>query len=100
LRSAFRIWNPTANRYFHFGFRVAVDISPDSLGVVIVTPDSVSKAVGGGKPSDSYLGLLRARVKPNITFSEHQLQTIRGNPPAEVEVILSQKWLGKTELAR
>ena len=41
------------------------------------------------KPSESYLGRLRARVKPNITFSDSQLQSVRGNPAAEVEVIVS-----------
>jgi formylglycine-generating enzyme len=89
LRSAIRVWTVTAEKMSDTGFRVAVDISPVSMGAVIVTPDSFNKAVGGGKPSDSYLGRLRARVKPNIIFSDSQLQSIRGNPAAEVEVIVS-----------
>jgi len=61
-----------------------------SLGATSSGPvDPVNESTGGGKPSDSYLGRLRARVKPNITFSETQLQTVRGNPAAEVEVICS-----------
>ena len=61
-----------------------------SLGATSSGPvDPVNESKGGGKPSDSYLGRLRARVKPNITFSETQLQTVRGNPAAEVEVICS-----------
>jgi colicin import membrane protein len=35
------------------------------------------------------LGKLRNRVKPNITFSEAQMQSVKGNPAAEVEVICS-----------
>jgi TonB family protein len=89
LRSAFHHSNTASLRSNFSGFRVAVDISPESLGAVIVTPDSVSKAVGDGKPSDSYLGRLRARVKTNITFSDSQLQSLRGNPAAEVEVMVS-----------
>jgi colicin import membrane protein len=61
-----------------------------SLGATTTGPvDPVNESKGGGKPSDSYLARLRARVKPNITFSETQLQTVRGNPAAEVEVICS-----------
>ena len=88
LRSAFRGRYSAAFRSGNYGFRVAVDISQVSMGAVIVTPDSVSKPVGGGKPSDSYLNRLRARVKTNITFSDSQLQSIQGNPAAEVEVIV------------
>ena len=51
--------------------------------------DPVNEFKGGVRPSDSYLARLRARVKPNITFSESQLQSIRGNPAAEVEVTVS-----------
>jgi TonB family protein len=36
-------------------------------------------------PSEGYLGRLRARVKPNITFSDSQLQSVQGNPLAVVE---------------
>lgn len=61
-----------------------------SLGATTSGPvDPVNASKGGGKPSDSYLGRLRARVKPNITFSDSQLQSVRGNPAAEVEVICS-----------
>ena len=61
-----------------------------SLGATTAGPvDPVNASKGGGKPSDSYLGRLRARVKPNITFSDSQLQSVRGNPAAEVEVICS-----------
>lgn len=61
-----------------------------SLGATTTEPeDPVNEYKGGGKPSDSYLGRLRARVKPNITFSDSQLQSIRGNPAAEVEVMVS-----------
>lgn len=60
-----------------------------SLGATTTEPvDPVNEYKGGGKPSDSYLRRLRARVKPNITFSDSQLQSIRGNPAAEVEVIV------------
>jgi len=61
-----------------------------SLGATTAGPvDPVNASKGGGKPSDSYLGRLRARVKPNITFSDSQLESVRGNPAAEVEVICS-----------
>jgi colicin import membrane protein len=61
-----------------------------SLGATTAGPvDPVNESKGGGKPSDSYLGRLRARVKPNITFSDSQLQSVRGNPAAEVEVTCS-----------
>jgi colicin import membrane protein len=61
-----------------------------SLGATTAGPvDPVNESKGGGRPSDSYLGRLRARVKPNITFSESQLQSVRGNPAAEIEVICS-----------
>ena len=61
-----------------------------SLGASAAGPvDPVNESKGSGRPSDSYLGRLRARVKPNITFSDSQLQSVRGNPAAEVEVIVS-----------
>jgi colicin import membrane protein len=47
------------------------------------------KAAKAAGPSASYLGRLRARIKPNITFSDAQLQTVLGNPAAEVVVICS-----------
>ena len=61
-----------------------------SLGASTSGPTEANQEVkGGGKPSDSYLGRLRARVKPNITFSDAQKQSIDGNPTAEVEVFCS-----------
>ena len=47
------------------------------------------KALKAAGPSASYLGRLRARIKPNITFPDAQLQAVVGNPAAEVVVICS-----------
>jgi colicin import membrane protein len=47
------------------------------------------KAIKAAGPSASYLGRLRARIKPNITFSDAQLQTVVGNPAADVIVTCS-----------
>jgi colicin import membrane protein len=61
-----------------------------NLGASSANPvDAVSETRSSGRPSDSYLGKLRSRVKPNITFSEAQMQSVKGNPAAEVEVICS-----------
>ena len=61
-----------------------------NLGATSTNPvDAVSETRSSGRPSDSYLGKLRNRVKPNITFSEAQMQSVKGNPAAEVEVICS-----------
>jgi colicin import membrane protein len=61
-----------------------------NLGASSANPvDAVSETRSSGRPSDSYLGKLRNRVKPNITFSEAQMQSVKGNPAAEVEVICS-----------
>jgi colicin import membrane protein len=61
-----------------------------NLGASSTNPvDAVSETRSSGRPSDSYLGKLRNRVKPNITFSEAQMQSVKGNPAAEVEVICS-----------
>ena len=61
-----------------------------NLGATSANPvDAVSETRSSGRPSDSYLGKLRNRVKPNITFSEAQLLSVKGNPAAEVEVICS-----------
>jgi colicin import membrane protein len=49
----------------------------------------MGKAIKAAGPSASYLGRLRARIKPNITFSDAQLQTVSGNPAAEVVVFCS-----------
>ena len=46
-------------------------------------------------PSASYIGRLRAKVKPNITFPDNLLQNVVGNPTAEVEVTCSPS--GKIE---
>jgi colicin import membrane protein len=46
-------------------------------------------------PSASYIGRLRAKVKPNITFPDNFLQNVVGNPTAEVEVTCSPS--GKIE---
>lgn len=53
------------------------------------TATDTGKAVKAAGPSASYLGRLRARIKPNITFSDAQLQSVVGNPAAEVVVICS-----------
>lgn len=45
-------------------------------------PSATGTAQRSSGPSDSYAGRIRARVKPNIVFSED----IAGNPSAEVEV--------------
>jgi colicin import membrane protein len=45
-------------------------------------PSSTGAAPRAAGPSDSYAGRIRARVKPNITFTDD----IAGNPTAEVEV--------------
>jgi len=61
-----------------------------NLGASSTNPvDAVSETRSSGRPSDNYLGKLRNRVKPNITFSEAQMQSVKGNPAAEVEVICS-----------
>ena len=61
-----------------------------NLGASSTNPvDAVSETRSSGRPSDSYLGKLRNRVKPNITFSEAQMQSVKGNRAAEVEVICS-----------
>jgi len=47
--------------------------------------------------SASYIGRLRAKIKPNITFSDSLLKAVEGNPSAEVEVTCSPS--GKIESA-
>ena len=68
------------------------------LGEASTGPTDKASAAKASAPSGTYLGRLRARVRPNITFPESQLQAVKGNPEAEVEVtcsatgeILSQK---------
>ncbi|MDP3762140.1 MAG: cell envelope integrity protein TolA [Ramlibacter sp.] len=46
------------------------------------TPTSTGTALRSAGPSDSYAGRIRARVRPNIVFTDD----IAGNPTAEVEV--------------
>ena len=53
------------------------------------TPVDKGKAPIAAAPSASYLGKLRAKVKPNIVFSDTQLLSLVGNPAAEVEVTCS-----------
>jgi len=48
-------------------------------------PNSTGTAQRSAGPSDSYAGRVRARVRPNIVFSDD----ISGNPTAEVEVRLA-----------
>ena len=45
-------------------------------------PDAKGTAARSAGPSDSYAGRIRARVKPNIVFTDD----IAGNPTAEIEV--------------
>ena len=53
-------------------------------------PTDKASAAKASAPSGTYLGRLRAKVRPNITFAESQLQTVKGNPEAEVEVTCSR----------
>lgn len=48
-------------------------------------PSSTGTAARSSGPSESYAGRIRARVKPNIVFSDD----VSGNPTAEVEVRMS-----------
>jgi colicin import membrane protein len=59
------------------------------------TPVDTGVAPKASAPSASYIGRLRAKVKPNITFPDNLLQNVVGNPTAEVEVICSPS--GKIE---
>jgi colicin import membrane protein len=49
------------------------------------SPSATGTAARSSGPSDSYAGRIRARVKPNIVFTDD----IAGNPTAEVEVRLA-----------
>lgn len=53
------------------------------------TPVDTGVAPKPSGPSASYIGRLRAKVKPNITFPDALLQAMVGNPTAEVEVTCS-----------
>ena len=59
------------------------------------TPVDTGVAPKASAPSASYIGRLRAKVKPNITFPDNLLQNVVGNPTAEVEVTCSPS--GKIE---
>ena len=59
------------------------------------TPVDTGVAAKASGPSASYIGRLRAKVKPNITFPDNLLQNVVGNPTAEVEVTCSPS--GKIE---
>jgi colicin import membrane protein len=59
------------------------------------TPVDTGVAPKASGPSASYIGRLRAKVKPNITFPDNFLQTVVGNPTADVEVTCSPS--GKIE---
>jgi len=59
------------------------------------TPVDTGVAPKASGPSASYIGRLRAKVKPNITFPDNLLQNVAGNPTAEVEVTCSPS--GKIE---
>ena len=59
------------------------------LGEASTGPTDKASAAKASAPSGTYLGRLRAKVRPNITFAESQLQTVKGNPEAEVEVTCS-----------
>ena len=63
-----------------------------SAGTPVDTGVAAPKA---SSPSASYIGRLRAKVKPNITFPDNLLQNVAGNPTAEVEVTCSPS--GKIE---
>ena len=67
------------------------------------SPDATGTALKSSGPSSSYGGRIRARIKPNIVFTED----ISGNPTAEVEVrtspdgtIVSRKLLKASGVAR
>ncbi len=59
------------------------------------TPVDTGVAPKASGPSATYIGRLRAKVKPNITFPDNFLQTVSGNPMADVEVTCSPS--GKIE---
>ncbi len=57
-----------------------------SMAGSVGTPVDTGVAAKPSGPSASYIGRLSAKVKPNITFPDTLLQTVVGNPPADVEV--------------
>ena len=60
-----------------------------NLAGSVGTPVDTGVAPKPSGPSASYIGRLRAKVKPNITFPDNVLQTVVGNPTADVEVTCS-----------
>lgn len=53
--------------------------------------EKASSTANESVPSAAYIGRLRARVRPNITFAESQLQAVQGNPEAVVETTCTAK---------
>jgi len=49
-------------------------------------PTEKPSAAKASALSSTYLGRLRSRVRPNIVFSDSQLQAVKSNPEAEIEV--------------
>lgn len=66
-----------------------------SMAGSVGTPVDTGVAPKPSGPSASYIGRLRGKVKPNITFPDALLQTVVGNPTADVEVTCSPS--GKIE---
>ena len=94
MRSSYRWALPLAYRSFTIGFRVALTI--DSSHQDFNPHDTLNQALERiSSPSASYIGRLRAKIKPNITFTDNFLQTVVGNPSADVEVTCSPS--GKIE---
>jgi TonB family protein len=107
ISAAFRFDLIAASRFNNVGFRVAVEIPSDAkdlsqqqikrLKRIDTSPsgigDSANESKVAGSPSNSYLGRLRARVKPNIVFSDSDLQSVQGNPAADVDVSCSPSGL-------
>lgn len=60
-----------------------------ALAGSVGTPVDTGVAPKPSGPSASYIGRLRAKVKPNITFPDNLLQSVVGNPTADVEVTCS-----------
>ena len=60
-----------------------------NMAGAVGTPVDTGVAPKPSGPSASYIGRLRAKVKPNITFPDALLQAVVGNPTADVEVTCS-----------
>lgn len=59
------------------------------LGEASHGPVDKANLANSFEPSGTYLRRMRLRVKPNIVFPDQLLQTVKGNPEAEVEVSCS-----------